>query len=475
MAIGQITGSIGEVAASLSQGVVDITTIVAADFLAALRPASIGGVPFGVYEARTFVGRRNVVHEYPYRDESWVEDIGRQPRRFDIVGFLVANSQVYGGGSLARQRANLMAVIENLPSATLVHPTLGTIDGVNVLAFDMDERIDLGGNVLEFRLALIQGSALLFPSNPTATDAALAQAADGLDTASLSDFQSTVAVPLLAGAAVVQEAVNVANLWYGQAVTAVRDVRRFWSAVSSLPGNFGRYFGGANAGFRRSNPTTAGATIASLTVADAQARAVVVQAGAGLAAAAASVSDIAGFGAAVKGLAAAVAATAADPADAIRLGTSLAVLAPAIRFGASPVGQAVAVMQDAAAALMRRAALAQVVRAVARYQPASVDEARTLRRQLADLITDEIVAAGDGGDTESYRALRVARAAIVVDLERRTGGLAALRDYAFGQPMPSLVLAHRLYGDTTREPGLVKQAAPIHPLFMPTQFRALAS
>jgi hypothetical protein len=208
MAIGQITGSIGEVAASATQAVVDLTSIVAADFLQALRPASLGGVPFGVYDARTFAGRRNVIHEYPYRDEAWIEDIGRQPRRFDITGFLVANSQAYGGGSLARQRMNLLAVIENLPSATLVHPTLGTINDVNVLAFEFDERVDLGPGVLEFRLSLIQGSALLYPTSPSSTTGALAQAADGVDTAGLSDFVADVAVPLLAGAAVVQEVVT---------------------------------------------------------------------------------------------------------------------------------------------------------------------------------------------------------------------------------------------------------------------------
>jgi prophage DNA circulation protein len=36
-------------------------------------------------------------------------------------------------------------------------------------------------------------------------------------------------------------------------------------------------------------------------------------------------------------------------------------------------------------------------------------------------------------------------------------------------------MAYRLYGDTTREPGMVSRADPIHPGFMPPSFEALSA
>ncbi len=42
-----------------------------------LHQASFRGVPFAVLEADGLFGRRQAVHEYPYRETAWVEDMGR--------------------------------------------------------------------------------------------------------------------------------------------------------------------------------------------------------------------------------------------------------------------------------------------------------------------------------------------------------------------------------------------------------------
>jgi hypothetical protein len=44
---------------------------------------------------------RGVPHDYPYRDTVWLEDQGKLPRRFRMLGFLIANSAVYGGGDVS--------------------------------------------------------------------------------------------------------------------------------------------------------------------------------------------------------------------------------------------------------------------------------------------------------------------------------------------------------------------------------------
>ncbi|HSR77153.1 MAG TPA: DNA circularization N-terminal domain-containing protein, partial [Xanthobacteraceae bacterium] len=47
-----------------------------------LQPGSWRGVPFVMDAAENRAGRRTAIHEYPYRDTVWVEDLGRLPRRF---------------------------------------------------------------------------------------------------------------------------------------------------------------------------------------------------------------------------------------------------------------------------------------------------------------------------------------------------------------------------------------------------------
>lgn len=95
------------------------------DWLSQLRPGSFRGVPFAVVNEEGSHGRRQAVHEYPYRDTAWIEDMGRGTRRFIIRGFIVQNSLVYGGGDVISQRQSLINACEAKGSGTLIHPTLG--------------------------------------------------------------------------------------------------------------------------------------------------------------------------------------------------------------------------------------------------------------------------------------------------------------------------------------------------------------
>ena len=69
-------------------------------------------VPFAVESATTAGGRQSVVHAYPFRDTVWVEDMGKLARRFQIYGFLVENSVIYGGGGVVAQRDRLLRAVK---------------------------------------------------------------------------------------------------------------------------------------------------------------------------------------------------------------------------------------------------------------------------------------------------------------------------------------------------------------------------
>ena len=166
----------------------------------------------------------------------------------------------------------------------------------------------------------------------------------------------------------------------------------------------------------------------------------------------------------------AVRATAADPRDAIRLLTTfIATPLPVLLLPSAAAAQA------ATAAMFRRAALASIALACADYQPASSTEAFATIDSISALFDAEITAAADAGQVAGYAALRDLRYAVINDLNTRSAGLPEVVTVTNRGSLPSLAMAYRLYGDTTREPGMVARAGVVHPGFMPTTFEALST
>ncbi|MBW9336194.1 hypothetical protein FEE59_22000 [Herbaspirillum sp. RU 5E] len=93
---------------------------------------------------------------------------------------------------------------------------------------------------------------------------------------------------------------------------------------------------------------------------------------------------------------------------------------------------------------------------------------------VSSLISDEIQIAGDSGNDETYVALIGLRAAVIDDLNTRGARLSSMAEFSFSAPMNALALAQRLYRDPSRATELILQAAPVHPAFMPQEFRALS-
>ncbi|ATF84555.1 DNA circularization protein [Burkholderia gladioli] len=465
-----VVGSIGGLASAADS----IASLLTGDWFSTLKTASFGGVPFGVFEIRNSAGQNKAVHTYPFRDDVWPEDLGKKPRAFEVIGFLLEGDLKTGAGSVIEQRDNLFAVCEGTGNATLVHPTFGTIDSVACLGVEAIERADLGP-VFEIRLTLIKAGPRKFPTATVSTADDSADQAANAKLKSLLDYATDIATDIRNGAAVVQKAVSTVVGWYQLGVTAVNDVKRVIGAVSTLSGNFGRLFGGGNSGFSSSNtkaPTST--TPADLLATSAAGRAAVVAAGATLQAAAANPSDTATLGAAVDAFVAAVAASANDPADAVRLVTGLVQYTPDDVVVPGQIGASMGAVQVATAALLRRYALAQLAVTLTTYQPSSEPDAADVLSSALALYDSEIDVAGDSGDDDTFIALRALRRAVYADLTARGANLATNASFSFNTPLPSLVLAKRIYDDVTREPQLLQQIDPIHPAFCPIAFQALA-
>jgi prophage DNA circulation protein len=173
-------------------------------------------------------------------------------------------------------------------------------------------------------------------------------------------------------------------------------------------------------------------------------------------------------------VAAALAAAAQDPADALRLLQDLARVALPGVVGASLIAQAMTTMQAAMGDLLRRTAVIAMAQASALYQPSSNDDATRVLQMVTAMLDAEIVVAGDQGEDDVYAALWDLRSAVVADLGARGADLAPIAEFAFKANLPAVALAQRLYQDPTREAELVTQVDPVHPLFMPVAFTALA-
>ena len=198
-----------------------------------LRPASFRGVPFGVLAAEKAIGRRLAVHEYPLRDDPWVEDLGRGTRRHRIQGFLVENAR-YGGGDVLDQRRAMEQAAEQRGVATLIHPTLGRLQ-VTLQDLNIIERWEAGRS-FELQFTLIEGGAQALPQVLSAFGSILGDAAGLLDQFGASQFVSDLISPLQSGIGQVEAMTSTATAWQGQIST-------FGNDATSLFGSLGSGFG----------------------------------------------------------------------------------------------------------------------------------------------------------------------------------------------------------------------------------------
>ena len=225
-------------------------------------PASWRGVPFKVRESEIKRGRRQAVHEYPFRDDIWVEDLGRAPRTTALRGFLV-------GDDVDQQFRAMLAANEQPGPGTLVHPALGslTVSLVDFAARDEVER----GRVWQLEFVFVHGSergaasttidgqsaAATASGNLTAAagdsfasvgDAVAAPGAPGTLTGALSGLRQVGASAITDAQQVVRGVQQTVGGFVGTVNGLARDVSAVGNSVTGLAGNFGRFSLGARLG-----------------------------------------------------------------------------------------------------------------------------------------------------------------------------------------------------------------------------------
>lgn len=188
-----------------------------------LRPGSFRGVPFYTEAVENAIGRNQAVHVYPKRDRPYIEDMGKKPREFSVIGFIE-------GDDYMTQRDKLIKALETEGSGTLVHPYWGT-QIVSVLEVRISESSD-EGRVARFSIVFIEAGVSSAPDESVDTSKIVSTKSDNLAAAGVSNFAKlfkTAGVPEF----VSTQAVSVV----GDAIDAVIDAGGVTNALSKIKDN----------------------------------------------------------------------------------------------------------------------------------------------------------------------------------------------------------------------------------------------
>lgn len=383
-----------------------------------LRPASFRGVGFLVDSHIHDFGRRTDVHQYALRAEPWVEDLGREGRRYSLDAYLL-------GPDYDLSRAELIRALETEGPGTLVHPWLGSLI-VTATTSSLSETIRRGGEA-SFRLDFVEAGENTTPDAGDDTVALSADAADAAGQQAVEGLGQTFSVAgqpgfVLAGAtaqiASVTEALDQA-LAPVRAVSAdaaawLRRAERVRSealALARMPGDLAAEL----LGLTRDAARLAGTPRAVL----------------------ASLRPLLDFGSTVSAV-----------------------------LGLTPARRRERSNRDRLVLFLRQAAAAETVRAVSRITFTAYDEAAAIRDDLSEAMDRIADAAADLGDDAAYDAVQTLRLAMVRDVTARGGSLTRLFDHRVTTDRPLLVVAHELYGDAARDQEIAARNRIRHPGFV---------
>lgn len=193
-----------------------------------LRPASWRGVPFSVLAGQAELARRTAIHEYPYRDDVWAEDLGRGRNSWALTGRLV------GEDAVAR-RDQMQAAADTPGPGELIHPTFGSLT-VTCIGFQASEAWD-NGRVIELSFLFIKDGGRKYPAGSAATGSAVENLAETADAAAEGDFLDKAKAAFQGGREAINNVVATAQSYAGAAQRIVNDATSALHSVGSfIPG-----------------------------------------------------------------------------------------------------------------------------------------------------------------------------------------------------------------------------------------------
>lgn len=384
-----------------------------------LQPASFRDVAFSVLGADGVFGRRGQVHEYAGRDEPWVEDLGRRARQWTV------DAVVLGADYMAKRDA-LIAAVEQPGPGKLVHPYYGEAM-VSVIDCRVSEATSAGG-VARFVITFVEAGKSTWPKQVASTPDQVAAKGEAAQAAADADFVGTVQTKGLPDFVANSLRSRVSGL-----LTQVRSMAASLRSEMEPLAELQQQIDDINADLVALVYEPA-AMVDSV-------RDAMQQLTRGLSDDMGDVLDLAktlwGYGTLV------VSTSGVSAKRAVEINN-----------------------RKALARLVRSTAIVEGARAAAKVTFDSFDDAAALRDQFTDAF-DELL--GGGVSDDAFDALRALRASVVSDITTRGADLARLVRVTPARTQPALLLAHGLYGDSSKHVDvLARNAQRIrHPLFVP--------
>lgn len=384
-----------------------------------LRTASFRGIEFEAESHDTTGGRRLINHEYPLRDDNYTEDIGKKTKHFSVPCYVI-------GSDYMTARDQLNTALDAEGPGALVLPWLGTVM-VAVDEYHLKESTKEGG-MARFTVQFMLAGQAEQPSAKVDTGYQVAQAADQANIAVTEDFTDVFST-------------GSVSEWVREA--AIEGVESILNEVTEAAG-------------------LAAVPVTQLEAMAAQAMGLQAD----VATLIATPDQLAQR---VLSLLTSMLPTIPDISTGLPVHNALNALSPTAEAEAAPsapvtTGSAIATTNGAALAeLATRAAVITQARNAASISFENYEQAMTVRDQLTESLEAHALTAPDA----LYTTLMDLRVAIVRDITARGADLAHLVKYTPKATLPSLVIAHAIYGDASRETEIVSRNKVRHPGAVP--------
>lgn len=370
-------------------------------------------VPFYTETGERSGGRQVTAHSFPFSEAPpFAEDLGLKPRKFTIDAYVL-------GTEYTTARDALLTELEKPGPGELVHPYYGT-RRVAVESFRVRETRDRGG-MAQITIEFIETVAK--PANPsTVVDAkaSVTASAETLQSAAVTQFEA---------------AYSAFSTLRSSAVRAIRGVTNGLNAVVERVALEAQALADLTRQITELSNTASGLANAPEDLA-------------------------AGFVNVFEALGDAL-VVAADPSGIL---LSLFNLDLGIRPPEStPNREQERANYDAIKHLVQRLVLVRSAAAVITQTFTSYDEAVSARGSICDALDTHVEEVSD----DTYAALTQLRADLVRAVPGDDGDLPRLQSHTPFASVPSLVLAHRLYGNLDREEDLVLRNGVKNPGFIP--------
>lgn len=386
--------------------------------------ASFRSVPFFVDTSDLGGGRRIVVHQFPFRDDPYVEDLGKKARTFRLDGY------VLGDDYLTQRDALLSALEDTSGPGKLVHPYYGVLTAIC---------IDVGVSETKSEGGFAKFS-LQFAEAPAQTPVPVAEVDQAGEVSDAADAANAASDAQLASD---YNASNLPGYALGSAQTALTN------ATSSLKSNLAPVI-------------SATQELASL---NAQATVLV-------ATAAQLVTTPALIMGQFRNAIAALVTTALDAPEAMM---NALISAYDVNMG-TPVTPTTATRtqelanQTALIAALRRTFAIEASRLAPTVPFTSIDDALAARDSITALLDTE---AEEAGDT-AYGALVDLRAQMQQAVPG-TSAFASIVTATRRTTLPSLLLTYQLYGSVDLESDVLARNDVMHPGFVVGTLKVLSN